>query len=82
MGKLLGRVWVSATVLLISFLGYSSQLFIVIPSFPSISHPDCLRRLLPFNALLFFLFLNYYLTVSTNPGSVPPGWVSQFLRRS
>ncbi|GAA5967190.1 hypothetical protein JCM11641_000472 [Rhodosporidiobolus odoratus] len=74
MGKLLGRLWVSLVVLLISFLGFTSQLFIVLPSFPSISDPALLRLILPFNGLLFFLYLNYYLTVSTDPGQVPPKW--------
>lgn len=76
MGKLLGRIWVTGTVILISFLGFSSQLFIVVPSFPDgVTDPDCLHLLVPFNILLAFLYLNYYLTVTTDPGQVPKGWV-------
>ncbi|GAA5829376.1 hypothetical protein JCM11251_005026 [Rhodosporidiobolus azoricus] len=75
MGKLLGRIWVTGTVLLISFLGFSSQLYIVVPSFPGgLTDPDCLRLLVPFNLLLGLLFYNYFLTVSTDPGQVPKGW--------
>ncbi|BGP14561.1 Palmitoyltransferase [Rhodosporidiobolus nylandii] len=74
MGRLLQRIWVVMVVLLIAFLGFSSQLFIVAPSFPSSTDPSLLRLLVPFNALLAALFLNYYLTVSTDPGRVPARW--------
>ncbi|GAA6019421.1 hypothetical protein JCM10207_001380 [Rhodosporidiobolus poonsookiae] len=75
MGKLLGRVWVTGTVLLIAFLHLSPQLFLVVPSFPSgLRDPACLRLVVPFNALLLLLYINYYLCVTTDPGRVPAGW--------
>ncbi|GAA5868652.1 hypothetical protein JCM8547_003769 [Rhodosporidiobolus lusitaniae] len=76
MGKWLGRLWVTCTLTLISFLGFSSQLFVVVPSFApaGLRDPDCVRLLVPFNVLLFCLYLNYYLTVTTDPGRVPAGW--------
>ncbi|GAA6037945.1 hypothetical protein JCM8097_009502 [Rhodosporidiobolus ruineniae] len=75
MGKLLDRVWVGGTLALVSFLGFSSQLIIVVPSFPSgLSDAECWRWLAPFNALLLGLYLNYFLTLRTDPGRVPKGW--------
>ncbi|KPV76336.1 uncharacterized protein RHOBADRAFT_13465 [Rhodotorula graminis WP1] len=75
MGKLLGRLWVGATLVLISFIGISSQLFVVLPSYRyDWRDPDLWRLLAPFNVLLAFLYLNYALTVGTDPGRVPLGW--------
>ncbi|GAA5884559.1 hypothetical protein JCM6882_005299 [Rhodosporidiobolus microsporus] len=75
MGKLLGRVWVTGTLILISFLGFSSQICIVAPSFPGgFTDPGCLRLLVPFNVLLALLYYSYFLTVTTDPGQVPKGW--------
>ncbi|BGP38603.1 Palmitoyltransferase [Rhodotorula kratochvilovae] len=75
MGAVLGRLWVGGTTLLILFIGYSSQLFIVLPSFRyDLSDPALARLLVPFNALLVLLLVNYALTVRTDPGHVPQGW--------
>ncbi|GAA5841627.1 hypothetical protein JCM5353_002753 [Sporobolomyces roseus] len=75
MGKLLGKIWVSGTVLLISFIGFTSQLFVILPSYHYIyTDPSLLKLLVPFNILLGLLYTNYYLTVKTNPGRVPKSW--------
>ncbi|GAA5836028.1 hypothetical protein JCM9279_002167 [Rhodotorula babjevae] len=75
MGKLLGRLWVAGTLALITFIGFSSQLFVVLPSYRYDTRDPALWRLLgPFNALLALLYLNYALTVRTDPGRVPLGW--------
>ncbi|GAA5892632.1 hypothetical protein JCM5296_006180 [Sporobolomyces johnsonii] len=75
MGKLIGRIWVSGTLLLISFIGFTSQLCIVLPSYHyDYTNPELLKLLLPFNTLLFLLFWNYALCVRTDPGQVPRGW--------
>lgn len=72
----LARLWVTLTLLLISFLGFSSQLFIVLPSYSrGLSDPECVKLLVVFNALLGGLYGNYWLTVRTDPGRVPRGWV-------
>lgn len=77
MGKRLNRLWVVGTVALISFIGYTSQIFVVFPAVRyRFSDPELLRVLLPFNILLAFVFYNYALTVRTDPGRVPKGWVS------
>jgi len=68
-----GVVRVSGTLALISFLGYSSQLLVVIPTKELDS--SLLKLLLPFNILLALLYYNYYLTIHTDPGAVPKGWV-------
>ncbi|GAA5923042.1 hypothetical protein JCM1841_000291 [Sporobolomyces salmonicolor] len=75
MGKLIGRIWVTGTLLLISFIGFTSQLCIVLPSYHyDYTDPELLKLLLPFNAFLSLLFWNYALCVSTDPGQVPRGW--------
>jgi len=79
MGKLLGRLWVGATTSLIAFIGFSSQLFVVVPSFRhDVRDQAFLRLVVPFNALLALVFVNYALTVGTDPGRVPKGWVRRF----
>ncbi|KAF9516559.1 hypothetical protein BS47DRAFT_1371685 [Hydnum rufescens UP504] len=65
MGRLLGRVWVGFTTLLISFIAYTSQIFLSMP---------LLAALVPFNILLGLLFWNYFSTVRTDPGGVPKNW--------
>lgn len=67
---------VSGTILLISFIGFSSQLWIIWPSYHSRLSREFLELLVPFNFLLTLLFYNYYLCVVTNPGNVPQDWVS------
>ncbi|ORY79295.1 DHHC palmitoyltransferase-domain-containing protein [Leucosporidium creatinivorum] len=74
MGRLAGRLWVSGTLLLISFIGFSSQLWIIWPSYHSRLSRQLLELLVPFNFLLSLLFYNYYLCVVTNPGNVPQNW--------
>ncbi|GAA6059464.1 hypothetical protein JCM10212_005403 [Sporobolomyces blumeae] len=75
MGKLTGRIWVAGTLVLISFIGFSSQLFIVLPSYEhDWRDRELVKLLVPFNVLLALLYLNYALTVATDPGSIPKGW--------
>jgi hypothetical protein len=33
--------------------------------------------LVPFNVFVLLIFYNYYLAVTTDPGKVPPQWVSR-----
>lgn len=65
---------IGGTLSLISFIGFSSQLFIVLPAIDSTAQR--LKLLIPFNLLLVMLYWNYFLTASTDPGAVPKGWVS------
>ncbi|GAA5946917.1 hypothetical protein JCM3765_002074 [Sporobolomyces pararoseus] len=77
MGKLLGKFWVGGTLALISFIGFSSQLFVILPSFPehqAFRDRQLWKLLGPFNLLLLLLYWNYWFTVSTNPGNVPKDW--------
>ena len=48
MGTLLGRIFVFFTILLISFNGYSSQIFIIWPWYGSEVSVDLLKLIMPF----------------------------------
>ncbi|EGF99803.1 uncharacterized protein MELLADRAFT_40044 [Melampsora larici-populina 98AG31] len=65
---------IGGTVSLIAFLAYTSQIFIIIPLFPSVWDHECLRLLVPFNLLVLMIFVNYALCVTTDPGRVPKDW--------
>lgn len=60
---------------LISFIAFSSQLYIVLPAYHHVLSTSLLELLLPFNALVALVFYNYALCVATNPGRVPKEWV-------
>ncbi|WVR05338.1 hypothetical protein IAU60_002352 [Kwoniella sp. DSM 27419] len=68
------RLWVGGTLLLISFISFSSQIFVVWPWYGRTLSVDLLKLLVPFNCLVFMVFWNYRLCVITPPGSVPQGW--------
>ena len=52
MGRLLGRVVVGLTLLLICFISYSSQIFIIWPWYGSALSVELLYLLLPFKCVL------------------------------
>ncbi|KAF6766725.1 palmitoyltransferase PFA4 [Ephemerocybe angulata] len=74
MHYILGRIVVGLVVSLISFIAYSSQIFIIWPWYGREWTVELVTLLLPFNVLVAILFWNYYLCVSTDPGTVPSGW--------
>ncbi|KAH8102412.1 zf-DHHC-domain-containing protein [Cristinia sonorae] len=74
MGRLTGRLFVLLTSFLISFISYSSQIFIIWPWYGRELSVDLLKLLVPFNLLVGMLWWNYYLCVVTDPGSVPKHW--------
>ncbi|KAF5323533.1 hypothetical protein D9611_005589 [Ephemerocybe angulata] len=74
MHYILGRIVVGLVVSLISFIAYSSQIFIIWPWYGREWTVELVILLLPFNVLVAILFWNYYLCVSTDPGTVPSGW--------
>ncbi|KAF9778223.1 zf-DHHC-domain-containing protein [Thelephora terrestris] len=74
MGKLIGRIFVCFTTILISFNGYSSQYFVIWPWYGKEVSLDLLGLIIPFNVLLAMLWWNYYLCIVTDPGRVPPQW--------
>ncbi|WVQ98972.1 hypothetical protein IAU59_006104 [Kwoniella sp. CBS 9459] len=74
MARSWNRVWVGGTTLLISFIAFSSQIFVVWPWYGRVVSVDLLRLLVPFNFLVFMVFWNYRLCVITPPGGVPQGW--------
>ncbi|KAF8527561.1 zf-DHHC-domain-containing protein [Hysterangium stoloniferum] len=69
-----GRIWVTGTTLLIAFIAYSVQVFVIYPWYGSEISIDLLKLLVPFNLLIGLLYLNYFKCVMTEPGSVPHRW--------
>ncbi|EIW70199.1 hypothetical protein TREMEDRAFT_29571, partial [Tremella mesenterica DSM 1558] len=65
---------VVGTCTLISFISFSSQIFVIWPWYGSTISLDLLKLLIPFNFFVFMVFWNYRLCVITSPGGVPPGW--------
>nr|XP_018263587.1 palmitoyltransferase PFA4 [Kwoniella dejecticola CBS 10117]OBR85745.1 palmitoyltransferase PFA4 [Kwoniella dejecticola CBS 10117] len=65
---------VIGTSLLISFISFSSQIFVVWPWYGREVSVDLLKLLLPFNFCVFMVFWNYRLCVITPPGGVPTGY--------
>ncbi|OWT41413.1 palmitoyltransferase PFA4 [Cryptococcus neoformans Bt1] len=68
------RVWVGGTVILISFIAFSSQIFVIWPWYGREISLDLLKLLVPLNLAAFMIFWNYRLCVITSPGTVPEGW--------
>lgn len=68
-----GKIFVVGVVCLICFIAYSSQLCIFIPAYET---SDSILLLVPFNILVLFVFYNYYLAVTTDPGKIPTNWVN------
>ncbi|RCH88439.1 Palmitoyltransferase [Rhizopus azygosporus] len=66
-----GKIFVVGVVCLICFIAYSSQLCIFIPAYET---SDSILLLVPFNILVLFVFYNYYLAVTTDPGKIPTNW--------
>ncbi|KAJ2918393.1 hypothetical protein MD484_g1990, partial [Candolleomyces efflorescens] len=76
MHYILGRLVVTFVLCLISFIAYSSQIFIIWPWYGSELSVELVTLLAPFNILVAILFYNYYLCVVTDPGTVPPNWAN------
>ncbi|KAL0951596.1 hypothetical protein HGRIS_008275 [Hohenbuehelia grisea] len=74
MHPILGRLIVNFVLCLISFLAYSSQIFIIWPWYGGVVSVELLNLLVPFNVLVAMLLWNYFLCVTTDPGQVPPNW--------
>ncbi|RGB25878.1 DHHC palmitoyltransferase-domain-containing protein [Rhizophagus diaphanus] len=68
-----GRLFIIGVTLLISFLAYTSQIF-VFWDFLGGLNIECLKILIPFNISVILIFWNYYLTCTTDPGRVPADW--------
>ncbi|EIN13917.1 zf-DHHC-domain-containing protein [Punctularia strigosozonata HHB-11173 SS5] len=74
MGRWLGRIVVGLTLSLISFIAYSSQIFIIWPWYGRELSVELMTLLGPFNLLVGMLLWNYWLCVLTDPGQVPKDW--------
>lgn len=69
-----GRLFVGSVLFLVVFIGYTPQLVLFLPVY---DWQTSLLYLLPLNFLLVMVFYNYYLVVTTDPGSVPKHWVNK-----
>ncbi|KAF5312131.1 hypothetical protein D9619_002607 [Psilocybe cf. subviscida] len=69
-----GRLIVNFVLCLISFIAYSSQIFIIWPWYGSELSVELIQLLLPFNIFVGLLLWNYFLCVFVDPGRVPKGW--------
>ncbi|KAJ7459098.1 zf-DHHC-domain-containing protein [Mycena galericulata] len=74
MAGFLGRLVVNIVLLLICFIAYSSQIFIIWPWYGRAVSVQLVTLLLPFNLLVGMLLWNYFLCVVTDPGRVPDNW--------
>ncbi|EKM84046.1 hypothetical protein AGABI1DRAFT_67210 [Agaricus bisporus var. burnettii JB137-S8] len=74
MGRIVGLLIVNFVLSLISFIAYSSQIFVIWPWYGRELSVELITLLLPFNILVGLLFWNYYLCVNTDPGIVPESW--------
>ncbi|KAF8808081.1 zf-DHHC-domain-containing protein [Phlegmacium glaucopus] len=69
-----GRLIVGFVLCLISFIAYSSQIFIIWPWYGREVSVELLALLIPFNIFVGILFWNYSLCVFADPGRVPVAW--------
>ncbi|KAF8078935.1 zf-DHHC-domain-containing protein [Lyophyllum atratum] len=74
MNPWLGRLVVNFVLCLISFIAYSSQIFVIWPWYGRALSVELISLLLPFNLLVAMLLWNYFLCVVTDPGQVPDTW--------
>ncbi|TCD71190.1 Palmitoyltransferase [Steccherinum ochraceum] len=74
MGRRTGRLFVVFVIFLISFIAYSSQIFIIWPWYGGELSIDLLKLLVPFNIFVWMIWWNYYLCIVTDPGQVPKHW--------
>ncbi|KAK7465440.1 Palmitoyltransferase [Stygiomarasmius scandens] len=74
MHRFWGWLIVNFVLCLISFIAYSSQIFIIWPWYGSALSIDLLKLLVPFNIFVGLLLWNYFLCVNTDPGQVPDRW--------
>ncbi|KIK70662.1 hypothetical protein GYMLUDRAFT_32702 [Collybiopsis luxurians FD-317 M1] len=73
-GGLVGRLIVNFVLLLISFIAYSSQIFVIWPWYGRALSVELIVLLFPFNLLVGMLLWNYFLCVTVDPGRVPEDW--------
>jgi hypothetical protein len=71
-----GQVIVLLVTAIITFVAYSSQIGILWSFFGGATLHTALI-LIPFNVFVIMIYINYALTCLTDPGTVPPNWVSE-----
>ncbi|KAI9226775.1 MAG: DHHC palmitoyltransferase-domain-containing protein [Piptocephalis tieghemiana] len=72
--RLLDAAVVGLVCLLIAFIQFTSQYYVLIPAYGGFESRETWIKLLPFNVLAGFIWWHYYLACSTSPGRVPKEW--------
>ncbi|CEG67371.1 hypothetical protein RMATCC62417_03811 [Rhizopus microsporus] len=74
--KITGTFTVMAVILFITFIAYTSQIFIIWPHITaSTSLVQSICILAPLNLLIIMVYIHYLLTCFTHPGSVPSRYI-------
>ncbi|KAI9016556.1 DHHC palmitoyltransferase-domain-containing protein [Phycomyces nitens] len=69
-----GQLIVVFVSIIIAFVAYTSQIFVLWKSLGgAVAHTFFV--LAPFNVFIIFVYINYALTCTTDPGTVPPNWM-------
>ena len=72
-----GSYRITGVVLLMAFLHITPQVFIMLPYYRatrSFTSQQLLHALVPYNVLIAYMYLTYYLCVTSDAGGVPYGW--------
>lgn len=69
------KLIVAFVVILISFLQLTTNFYVLGPALGGWTTWFAQKILAPMNILLISLYVNYCLACTTDPGSIPEGWV-------
>ncbi|KAI8088048.1 DHHC palmitoyltransferase-domain-containing protein [Gilbertella persicaria] len=72
--RIKGPLTVTLVTIMILFIAYTSQIFVIWPFLGPVSLQSMLT-LVPLNFCIIMLLVNYFLTCKTNPGKVPHRWM-------
>ncbi|KAI9317953.1 DHHC palmitoyltransferase-domain-containing protein [Dichotomocladium elegans] len=70
-----GRVYTAGVSFLVALIAYPSQCVFALPLLKESSWWTYIKVLGPLNLLVIMVYYNYYLTVTTDPGSIPSQWI-------
>lgn len=79
--KIKGLLTIVTVTLMIAFIAYTSQIFIIWPYLTTtfnLLQTICI--LVPLNLCIGMLFIHYFLACFTNPGSVPIRYVNKYIQ--
>jgi hypothetical protein len=73
------KLIVAFVITLISFLQLTVNFYVLGPALGGWTSLFAQKILGPMNILLISLYVNYYLACTTDPGTIPEGWVRSLL---